>query len=384
MKFDYEVSPQEVQELANADALTAFFAKLGYQTDSRTTQAPSNLGITANGTLKAVKRIELLADQEEGLLQVYLIEVSSVTIAHTKSLCRTFRNRAGNFLLVLTSDYETLDFVLLEKYIPASQKSTNSINLSQVNVRPRTLTVNRKKPETVHLRVLRRFTYTESDPFAQYDKLLCAYAIADWSEEYFNNRALFSDHYLTKRLRERAEWKEDPKPTYQALRELYGSASTRFANQSEDSVRGGLYEPLFAKLGFEFKTGKKSSSSDHDPDYYLRTRGSTDTVAVCLTYSWGRSLDSKDDQRDQETPEENPGAVVVSLLEKELASWAIVTNGRCWRLYSQKTHSRATNYYEVDLEEILAQGGPLANDPSEAFRFFWLLFRAEAYTEASA
>ncbi len=378
MKFDYEISRQEIQELSSSDAIAAFFSKLGYRTDSRTAQAPANLGITANGTLRPIKKTELIADQE-GLLQVYLFELTSVTVSHTRSLCRAFRNRAGNFLLILTSDYERLDFVLLEKYIPSSSKSGKTISLSQVNVRPRTLTVNRKKPETVHLRVLRRFTYTESDQFAQYDKLLCAYAIADWSEEYFNNRALFSDHCLLERLRERPEWQEDPKPTYQALRELYVSASSRFANKPETDVRKELYEPAFKKLGFDFKVGKKSNSSMHEPDYYLLQKGKKKTTGVCLTYTWGRSLDSKDDQRDQETSEENPGAVVVSLLERGLAPWAIVTNGRIWRLYSQKTHSRATNYYEIDLEEILAQGGPLANDPAEAFRFFWLLFRCEAF-----
>lgn len=368
MKFDHELTFHEIQELSSADAISGFLARLGYRTDVRTIQSPANLGITADGTLRPIKNVELLADQE-GLFQVYLFELTSVTVSHTRSLCRAFRNRAGNFLLVLTSDYERLDFVLLEKYIPPGSKSTKTISLSQVNVRPRTLTVSRKKPETVHLRVLRRFTYTESDPFAQYDKLLCAYAIADWSEEYFNNRALFSDHYLMERLRERSEWREDPKPTYQALRELYNSASSRFVNKSEGSLRNDLYESAFEKLGFNFKVGKKSDSSKQEPDYCLFGKDANEAIAVCLTYTWGRSLDSKDDQRDQETPDENPGAVVVSLLEKGLALWAIVTNGRVWRLYSQKTHSRATNYYEIDLEEILAQGGSLANDPSAGSHF---------------
>ncbi len=41
--------------------------------------------------------------------------LKSVTVAHTRALARAFRHRAGNFLLVLTSDYETIDFVLLER-----------------------------------------------------------------------------------------------------------------------------------------------------------------------------------------------------------------------------------------------------------------------------
>jgi hypothetical protein len=53
-----------------------------------------------------------------------------------------------------------------------------------------------------------------------------------------------------------------------------------------------------------------------------------------------------------------------------------VTNGKIWRLYSAKAHSRATNYYEIDVEETLAL--PAAN-VQVAFRYFWLLFRAHAF-----
>ena len=67
MKFDYEISVAEIQELSNSDAVSAFFAKLGYRTDIRTSQSPGNLGITADGTVRPIKNIELIADQE-GLL----------------------------------------------------------------------------------------------------------------------------------------------------------------------------------------------------------------------------------------------------------------------------------------------------------------------------
>jgi hypothetical protein len=96
-------------------------------------------------------------------------------------------------------------------------------------------------------------------------------------------------------------------------------------------------------------------------------------------YPWGRFLDGKDDQRDKETPDENPGAVVVSLLESGEAAWVLMTNGKLWRLYAQHTHSRATNYYEIDLEVVLAQAGLHVADPAEAFRYFWLLFRRQAF-----
>jgi len=152
--IDLELVSHDIQALNNSDALAAFFARLGYDTDIRTSQSPGNLGIVADTTTRPIKRIELIANQEN-LFQVYLFELTSVTVAHTRLLAKTFRNRSGNFLLVLTSDYERLDFVLLEKYLPADKQGGLAIAQKQVGVRPRILTVERRKPSRIHLRVLR-------------------------------------------------------------------------------------------------------------------------------------------------------------------------------------------------------------------------------------
>ena len=280
-RFDVDLTGRDVQELAGADALAALFAKLGYRTNSRTVQTPGNLGITAEGTLKPIKRIELLADQE-GLFQVYLFELSSVTVAHTRLLARAFRNRAGNFLLVLTSDYERLDFVLLERFLPPAPES-GTIGEKQVGIRPRTLTVERRKPIRRELRVLRRLTWTEPDGFAQHEKLLAAYSVADWSEEHFNNRALFSDYYLLERLREFPEWRDDPKPAYLTLRECYISAAARFAGKPLTELKSVLVEPVLAALGFEFERGKPLAAHDI-PDYRLLAPGGKVQLGLLLVY----------------------------------------------------------------------------------------------------
>jgi hypothetical protein len=375
---DVELDPRDIQGLNGPDAVAAFFARLGYNTDARIVQTPGNLGITES-VARPINRLELLADQE-GLFQIYLFELSSVTISNTRPLARAFRNLTGNFLLVLTSDYERLDFVLLEKYLPVNGDGGPSISQKQVGVRPRFLTVERRKPSRVDLRVLRRLTWTEADPFAQYEKLVSAYTIADWSEEFFNNRALFSDYYLLERLPVSSAWADDPKPSFARLRQLYQGATSQYAGQDKSTLRTNLLEPVLRELAFELKWGKKAGSGEIGPDYLLySSEDKSSPLAFCLTYSWGRTLDGKDDQRDKETPEKNPGAVVVSLLEEGKAPWAIVTNGKLWRLYSQRAHSRATNYYEIDLEEVLVQSGPHAADPALSFRYFWLLFRRQAF-----
>jgi hypothetical protein len=375
-KFDADLNERDVQALSSADEVTAFFARLGYDTNARTVQTPGNLGIGTEGTLRPIKRIELLADRE-GLFQVYLFELTSVTVGHTRALARAFRNRVGNFLLVLTSDYEQLDFVLLERFLPPAPPG-GTIGERQVGIRPRTLTVERRNPGRRALRVLKRLTWTEADGFAQHDKLLAAYAVADWAEEHFNNRALFSDYYLLERLREFAEWREDPKPAYTALRKLYLSAAADHAGKSIGDLKKGLIEPALTALGFDARDARPTASHDTS-DYRLFAPGGEQPVALLLAYPWARLLDGKDDQRDTDTASENPGAIVVSLLEKNEAPWVIVTNGRLWRLYARQTHSRATNYYELDAEELLSDTGAPVADVGEAFRYFWLLFRCRAF-----
>lgn len=375
MTDDRDLKPSDLQTLSSRDGVASFFAALGYRVDSRLAQTPQAMGITPLGLQRQIRYIERIADQENGTLQIYLVELRSVTQANLQGIARAFRNRVGQFLLVLTSDYEDLDFVLLERVLPG--RTEQGIGTRQVSIRPRTLTVNRRDPGPVALRVLRRFTFTEGDADAQYDKLLSAYAVADWSERFFNNRALFSDYYLNDRLRSLPEWSEDPKPAYKRLRELYAGSPAKFTGNPESLLRRELFEPVLTALGFEARQGKPSTVDEVEPDYRLfapDAKANGMPLAVCLAYVWGRLLDGKDETRDSETPEENPSFAVVSLLERAEAPWAIVTNGKVWRLYSVKAHSRATNYYEIDLEEALA-----SSDPNEFFRYFWLLFRAAAF-----
>ncbi|HEU0022837.1 MAG TPA: hypothetical protein VFR55_14370 [Dehalococcoidia bacterium] len=371
---DKQLTTADIQALSNRDGVASFFASLGYATGVRLPQTSAAMGITAEAPQRQIKYIEQIAVQIDGAepFHVYLAELTSVTVAATQGLARPLRNRAGNYLLVLTDDYERLDFVLLERSLPVSASSP--IITRQVTIRPRILTVTRRNPNRVQLRVLRRFTRTEADSDAQYEKLLSAYGVAEWAEPLFNNRALFSDCYLTSRLPEdREEWRERPESAYRQLRDLMNNVRQRLGGQGLGSTRQLLLEPAFASLGF--RATLSNGNANTYAHYQLYDPSLTNRpVALCLGYTWNRNLDGRDETRDVDTPDENPGAAVVTLLESGEAPWAIVTNGKLWRLYSARTHSRATNYYEIDLEETLAM-----DDPNEAFRYFWLFFRAAAF-----
>ena len=366
---DRELTRPDIQTLTGRDAIVSFFAGLGYRTDARVSQTCAAMGITAESLQRQIRHIERVGGKEGGAepLGIYLVELTSVTMLATQGIARSLRNRAGNYLLVLTDDYDRIDFVLLERSLPTT--STATIATRQVNVRPRVLTVDRRGPTQVQLRVLRRLSCTEIDSDAQYEKLLSAFSVAEWSEPLFNNRALFSDYYLNERLPERSEWRERCDAAYQTFKQLVAGVRPHLSRDDAGTTRESMIQPALSALGFN--TSRDGSHSC----YRLSVYGSASRpVALCLAYTWNRNLDGYDETRDTETPDENPGAKVVSLLESDEAPWVIVTNGKLWRLYSARAHSRATNYYEIDLDETLAM-----EDPNEAFRYFWLLFRAPAF-----
>ncbi|HLJ34252.1 MAG TPA: hypothetical protein VKU38_11395, partial [Ktedonobacteraceae bacterium] len=365
LTHDIELSYKDIQALDSPDALAAFFAHLGYDTNYRLIQSISAMGITSEALKSNITHVERLSRQDDGAwtFEVYLFELKSLNSATIHNLVRNFRDRSGDYLLVLTDTYQRLDFVLVERYTDVVLKQQDTpasiATSSRVRVRPREQTVQRRNPDPVSLRVLRRFTYTESDIFAQSDKLLSAYDVADWSEPFFNNRALFSDYYLNENLPASPYW-DNPNESsalmrsFRNLRTLYDGVRDTFSNAPERDVQHNLIEPVLTSLGFTHQPAQhQHNTKEIVPDYRLyasaasaataNAGNSSNPLALCLAYAWGRSLDGKDDQRgDPSRADENPGAAVVTLLDKGEAAWAIVTNGKIWRLYSARAHSRAT------------------------------------------
>lgn len=380
---DVQLTSSDVRQLENADEVVRFFARLGYAVDARHSITDiAALGLLSPDVRQQILKAELIGtDPVDHDVTIYLFEVRSVTAKLRHEIARRFRDRPENALLVLTHDYSQLEFVLLDRVLARGLGRAQTIRQT---MRPIPLTLNRLTPDPVALRVLKRFTFTEEDAAYQWEKLRSAYMLAEWSEEFFNNRALFSDYYLKQRLTDpklTPAWAEDVGPVGRAAFGLVVSARKEFTRKPEAVVRAKLYEPLFQLLGFAFVAQKSASVAAEVADYVLYAPGQPDTpVAAALTYVWNRNLDDVDEARELPTaeggtPDEIPGTLVVSLLEAAVAPWVIVTNGKLWRLYSATASNKATNYYEVDLEEALA-----ANDQVTALKYWWLLFRRQAFT----
>ncbi|MFQ5595761.1 MAG: DNA methyltransferase, partial [Anaerolineae bacterium] len=376
---DHQLTAGDIGVLENAGQVVHFFAQLGYDVDASLPLDHAALGMDTEDLRQQIRAIRRVGqDPTDGDIVIYLFEVRSVTVALTQQIARRFRERPENALLVLTSDYESLDFVLVDREVAAGKRIGSG--LRQI-IRPRTLTVHRRNPSPVNLRVLKRFTFTEADAGFQWEKLRSAFTLAEWTEQYFNNRALFSDYYLTERLTDpklTPEWAEDVRPIGREVLRHLADARRKYSRQQEQVIRQKLFEPLFASLGFEFQVRKGSAEDIEEPDYLLFAPGDGERpIAAALTYVWNRNLDDMDPRRDPDTPNEIPGATVVSVLAKTEANWVIVTNGKLWRLHARSADNRATNYYEIDLEEAVN-----ADDQITALKYWWLFFRRPALRHA--
>ena len=212
MTDDRNISIADVQTLATRDGVAAFFAALGYRTDSRQPQSVSAMGITAGSLSRQIKHIERIAVHDDGAepLDSYLIELTSVTVAATQGADPGSPEPRWELLAGSNGRLRAAGLRAVAA-LPAWDANIAHGGASGVGTASYHHGQSSGTPPRSQLRVLRRFTYTESDADAQYDKLVSAYAVAEWSEPLFNNRALFSDYYLNERLPELAEWKERPR-----------------------------------------------------------------------------------------------------------------------------------------------------------------------------
>ena len=205
--------------------------------------------------------------------------------------------------------------------------------------------------------------------------------MADWSTPEFNNRNLFSDYFLQSRLTQPgafAEWNTDLRPGLKQLQQI-GDGDGGATLSTPVDYRKQFLDGLLRALGFDPQP--VSDQGEGQADYVLHEPGTKKPLAGLLAYRWDRPLDRPDDTPEAPRADDIPAIRVVNVLEQQKLPWTIVTNGKIWRLYCATAHSRATNYYEIDLPVALEQ---VAQGDVAAFRYFYLFFRAAAFAVPSA
>jgi type II restriction/modification system DNA methylase subunit YeeA len=214
---------------------------------------------------------------------------------------------------------------------------------------------------------------------------------------YRTNRDLFSNYYLDEHLPETEAWDElDDDELREAkadIMDLWEREQGTAPKRNESQLEEKFIRPMFRKLGIPFEVEESTSRTQRRPDYGFfesedAARGAferreeggdfyRDAVAVADAKRWGRPLDTRgsgEHQRDFE----NPSYQIHVYLQETPARWAVLTDGKKWRLYYGPTSHRLDSYYEIDLPTVLEKGD------LEDFKYFYLFFRHGAFLEDSS
>jgi len=216
---------------------------------------------------------------------------------------------------------------------------------------------------------------------------------------FLKNQKLFSNNYLEHRLQLISLWNADNEKVhtvFENIKHAYKSIqSLNLGPGEEANLEDKFIRPVLASLDYEWdvqpttQRGARKRRPDYalfkDKDSHKEARKGKNNPQYFYTYPltileakyWGRSLNDTDpkdilDSRD-------PTAQTVKYLDdvyhasNSRIQWAILTNGKIWRLFYYRATSRSGNYYEADLEEIINSNNP------DIFKYFYLFFSKDAF-----
>jgi type I restriction-modification system DNA methylase subunit len=215
----------------------------------------------------------------------------------------------------------------------------------------------------------------------------------------FHNVGLFSNHFLTKRLpAESSLWNSEKvaaQAAFEKIIQQYKQFKASYKSANEAQTEQDFIRPVLDLLGYSYivQTSLKHHGKFNQPDYALFADDKTKkeagfkvkeqeafygkALAICDAKYWGRPLDIKLSDKKDTLTNVNPSFQIVNYLVGANVDWGILTNGKLWRLYYQKASSRSSNFYEVDLEDLLLKKN--ATD----FLYFYLFFRKDAFVQDS-
>ncbi len=226
-------------------------------------------------------------------------------------------------------------------------------------------------------------------------------ADAPYSGVPHHNRRLFSDHFLNQLLPHAEPWKQhwqqlqaEAVPIMESFKQRFATFAPIDATNEAQTEREWIM-PVLEQLGhtFEIQAGLKvPGNKTQRPDYLfyrdeaerLANRNVTidesvaqhGAIAVGDAKRWDRSLDrtiAGDRQGSDDFDNKNPSYQIFFYMLHSKLPWGILTNGRRWRLYHERTAHKLEVFYEVDLPDLLA------SDEVEKFLYFYAFFRRAAF-----
>ncbi len=210
------------------------------------------------------------------------------------------------------------------------------------------------------------------------------------------NQSLFSNYYLDSLIVGQSQWTNTPniESDYAAIKSRFDAVAPNAQHLNEAQTEHEFIQPLLEQLGhvFEVQPSLQTSQGTRMPDYaffpsvevhnaaqpHINTNQFFNTaVAVGDAKKWSRNLDRKTQDEGDPFNNQNPNYQIDFYLRGADKEWGILTNGRQWRLYHRQTSYRLDNFYEVDLAALLSE-----NRGIDAFRYFYCLFRCDAFVPA--
>jgi hypothetical protein len=222
---------------------------------------------------------------------------------------------------------------------------------------------------------------------------------------YYNNVGLFSDPFLEDRLPNLEKFYNHPSTSFlndywnieesddagkfneafQKIINLWDKLDKNIPKYctKERQLQNTWIDKIFEHLGWTIELEETSSKNGitNYPDYALfssvddwkRSKDLTGNnkfkraTAVADAKDWGVSLDGKGFSN------KNPSFQIINYLKQTDKNWGVLTDGKFWRIYSLRSDSKHSTFYEIDLEKILATGDV------QRFKYFFNFFRVEAF-----
>lgn len=205
------------------------------------------------------------------------------------------------------------------------------------------------------------------------------------------NRALFSQHFLDKRLPELPVWAEARPAASIALanvRALYAREKKKLAKYNEEQLRHHWLDPVLVELGavWDPEPGMLTDAGTSvSPDYLMFADESARTEAQRLLHEgsrakyisrasfigdakrWGTSFTTA--AGGQRTPRQQ----LNDYIHLSGLDWGFLSDGRKFRLTHKSVAGRLDRFYEVDLVQCLE------SPDDEHFLWFALFFGPAAY-----
>ncbi|PDW01174.1 Eco57I restriction-modification methylase domain-containing protein [Candidatus Chloroploca asiatica] len=339
------LAPDLLSHLADADALRALFAALGYSPQAqisysaRTLDWPANVAVDLRG-----RAFELLADTDDGFFQVLLLaphdnSSAGLSQALMQRLFASLEQRGNEAILIVpASDWGTLELVLLADLRPFDERQ-GAPSFLGFSFDPRAI-----RPH--QLSALELLAVGDVGPGEAAATVARAFRRAQ-QECFFRSVNFFSTYYLEQRIA--GDPAMEVGQTWHALRAQMPALR---ADLKVADARACL-----AALGWTIAPGR--------PERLLVGDQALALVAI---------LPPEHPLDQALSAQSYPQLELIAALEQERQAgglaWAILTNGRTWRLYSHLTASISGAFYEVELGDLLSYGS------DEDLRYFAGFFGA--------